>query len=242
MIARMLLVLLLVLNLGVAAWWALHRPAPAAPAAAPDAPVPTLELVRAGDAGMPRDATADTGVAIPAEAASANTASVSMAPAAAPATNATAEAPPVCASFGPFADDAAAEAARGQLAVNGVEASLRRTGSTNARGYNVQMRPLGNRDAALAMAGRLGAAGFNDLMVIANGEAANGIALGRFGSEANARRHQAALQAKGFATQVLPIGGAGAFWLDVRAPAGFDADTQRTRIGAAQAQPRACPA
>ena len=93
------------------------------------------------------------------------------------------------------------------------------------------------------MAERLRAAGFNDLVVRNEGEAANGIALGRFGSEENARRHQAALQAKGFAAQVEPVGGAGAsYWLDVRAPAGFDANTQRTRLGAAQAQALACSA
>lgn len=232
MIARMLLVLLLVLNLGVAAWWALHRPAPAPAAAALDASVPTLALVRAGDAAS----TPATAAAAQTDAASAITSSSEGMAASAIQT------PGVCASFGPFADEAAAQAARRQLAVSGVEASLRGTGSANARGYNVQMRPLGNRDAAVAMTARLRAAGFNDLMVVADGEAANGIALGRFGSQENARRHQAALQAKGFATEVLPIGGAGAFWLDVRAPAGFDANAQRARIGAAQAQARACPA
>lgn len=234
MITRMLFVLLLMLNLGVAAWWAFHRPAPP-PAAAPlDAAVPTLELVRAADAtSTTPPATAPVEPVPAAEATSTS----------APAATVAAPAGMVCASFGPYGDEAAVQVARGRLAQPGVQASVRSVGGANARGYNVVMPPLANRDAAVAMAERLRAAGFNDLVVRNEGEAANGIALGRFGSEENARRHQAALQAKGFAAQVEPVGGAGAsYWLDVRAPAGFDANTQRTRLGAAQAQALACSA
>lgn len=45
MLTRALLVLLLVLNAGVAAWWVLHAPAPASGAAALPADVPMLQLV-----------------------------------------------------------------------------------------------------------------------------------------------------------------------------------------------------
>ena len=233
MIARMLLVLLLVLNLGAAAWWALHRPAPA-PAAAPlDASVPTLELMRTQDitpiantaASISEPATPDIAPAI----------SEPVAPVAAPLAT-------VCASFGPFADEAAVQTARGRLAGPGVQANVRSIGNANARGYNVYLPPLANRDAAVAMVERLRAAGFNDLLLRNDGEAANSIALGRFGAEANARSHQAALQAKGFAAQVAPIGGGVAsYWLDVSAPTGFDPNAQRTRLGANQVQLRDCP-
>ncbi len=227
MIARMLFVLLLVMNLGVAAWWLLHRPAPSRAPAPLDASVPTLELMRASNASPA------TNAASPAEAASTPDITTVAAPLAAM----------VCASFGPFADEAAAQAARGRLAMPGVQASLRSAGAANARGYNVIMPPLANRETAVAMSERLRAAGFNDLVLRNDGAAANSIALGRFGAEENARRHQAALQAKGFAVQVEPIGNAAAtYWLDVRAPAGFDANVQRARLGAAQVQSRACPA
>lgn len=227
MIARMLFVLLLVMNLGVAAWWLLHRPAlPAAPTPL-DASVPTLELMRASGASPA------TNAAPPAQATSIPDIPTPAAP------------PPVmvCASFGPFADEAAVQAARGRLDMPGVQASLRSVGAANARGYNVLMPPLANRDAAVAMVERLRAAGFNDLVVRNEGEAANSIALGRFGAEENARRHQAALQAKGFTVQVEPVGNAAAvYWLDVRAPAGFNANAQRARLGATQVQSRACQA
>ncbi|MBE2210045.1 MAG: hypothetical protein IAE66_00460 [Xanthomonadaceae bacterium] len=234
MIARMLLVLLLVMNLGVAAWWALHRPAPPPAAAPPDTAVPTLELMRASDAASTANVAAvAAGPASPVEATSTPN----------PATTIATPAAMVCARFGPYPDEASVQAARGQLAMPGVQASVRSAGGANVRGYNVVMPPLPDREAALAMAGRLRAAGFNDLIVLGDGASTNGIALGRFGAEENARRHQTELQAKGFATQVQPIGDAAvSYWLDVRAPAGFDANAQRARVGATRVQARDCPA
>lgn len=225
MVARMLLVWLLVLNLGVAAWWTLHRaPAPSA-AADLDPSVPTLQLVGSPDARVAATTT-PLNEASPAAVAPAET--VPTSPSAAP----------VCASFGPYADAAAAEQARGLLQASGASVSVRRAGAVrNARGYNVILPPFATRDAAMAMAERLRAAGFSDLIVMNQGEGANGIALGRFGSEENARRHQADLQAKGFGAQVVPVGGeaannAASFWLDARAAAPFDADAERLRIRA----------
>ena len=46
------------------------------------------------------------------------------------------------------------------------------------------------------MAARLRAAGFNDLIVLGEGANANGIALGRYGSEESARRRETELKAK----------------------------------------------
>lgn len=230
MIARMLLVLLLVMNLGVGAWWVWHRPAPP-PAPPPlDASLPVLELMRGPDVAAAAVVPTATNVPEPTAIAAPESAK--------PETAAM-----VCASFGPYTDEASAQAARGRIAMPGAQASVRATSGTGARGYNVVMPPLANREAALAMAERLRAAGFNNLIVLGEGEGANGIALGRFGAEENARRHQAALQAKGFSVQVAPVGdGAARYWLDVRAPAGLDANALRARLGATQVQARGCPA
>lgn len=238
MIARMLLVFLLVLNLGVAAWWALHRPAQPTRPVPLDPAVPTLELVDTPSNRPPTPTTTITPV--PAEA-------VQPTPAE-EANPSTPEPTPIamaCASFGPYADAAAAQAARGRLGITGAQSSVRSIAGASARGYNVYMPPLPSRDEAVAMTVRLRAAGFNDLMLMSDGDTANGIALGRFGAEDNARRHQAALQAKGFAAQIAPIGGASdgsTHWVDVRAPAGFDQAAARSRLGAAQVQSRDCPA
>lgn len=56
MLTRALLVLLLVLNAGVAAWWALHAPTPAPTPPALPADVPTLELVGTASSAAPRAA------------------------------------------------------------------------------------------------------------------------------------------------------------------------------------------
>ena len=170
MIARMLLVLLLVMNLGVGAWWVWHRPAPP-PAPPPlDASLPVLELMRGPDVAAAAVVPTATNVPEPTAIAAPESAK--------PETAAI-----VCASFGPYTDEASAQAARGRIAMPGAQASVRATSGTGARGYNVVMPPLANREAALAMAERLRAAGFNDLIVLGEGEGANGIALGRFGAE-----------------------------------------------------------
>src|SRR3546814_5257981 len=52
--------------------------------------------------------------------------------------------------------------------------------------------------AAQAVVDRITAAGFSDYYIVAAGEEANSVALGLYGSEEPARRHQAALHAAGF--------------------------------------------
>ncbi len=74
------------------------------------------------------------------------------------------------------------------------------------------------------MAKRIADAGFSDYLVMHDGADANAIALGRYGSEATARRRVQALAAAGFTTHAEPIGGGPTtVWLDVAAASGFDA-------------------
>ena len=228
MVARMLLVWLLVLNLGVAAWWTLHRaPAPSA-AAALDPSVPTLELVTRSDTRVAATTTPLTDM----PAAPVGTPAVAAPEPAAPAQ------PPVqvCASFGPYADAAAAAQARGLLQAAGAQVGLRQVGAVRAgRGYNVFLPPLASREAALAMAERLRAAGVADLYVMGAGPDANRIALGRYGSEEAARRRQADLRGKGFEASAEPVGGEPAqAWLDARLPDGI-APASLQRIAATRA-------
>jgi len=231
MLARMALVWLLLMNLAVIAWWAMpQRAAPARTGIATAPPgVAVLERVE------------PAAVAAPQAVSPVADGPVSGAPAVGPERKAIAE--PVCVAYGPYTDEAEAYAARGRLSAWGATGTLRRVATSRAGGYTVSMPPLGSREAALATAERLRAAGFQDLMVIGSGEQANGIALGRFGSEDNARRHQAALQEKGFAARIAPVGDDGSatqYWLDVRAPAGFDADGRRPALAATQARTLRC--
>ena len=145
--------------------------------------------------------------------------------------------PPQCFSVGPFADAAAADAARAKLLPLAQKVSSRSlSGGTNARGWRVYL-PTANADAAQAMAQRIRTAGFSDLFVM-SGADANAIALGRFRSEESARRRGNELAAAGFAVKVEALGeSSGQVWLDAAT-----ATSNFLRQGALKARAgRACP-
>lgn len=210
MILRAAIVFLLVLNIGVGAWWISGgQDAPASAAALVPAGVPGLRLV--GETAPPA-------------------ATIAPAPAAAPAaTPAAVEKPAVpaaieqCLRFGPFADDAAREAARTALAAAGIAALARETPARPSRGWMVHVPALASREEANAMGEKIKAAGISDWYVMNEGGDANSIALGRYAGEDSARRREAELKAKGIPAQAQPLGdGAAQAWLDARLPAGAD--------------------
>src|SRR5690349_7102447 len=141
MLARALVVLLLVLNLGVAAWWTLRAPPAPAPAFVQPAGVARLQLVsepRLAPSTAPAPATTTppapkAPVATP-PAAPAIAATTSPVPAV-PANGAT---PARCYSVGPFADSGAASNAREVLlaVATRVVSREQRTGG-NVRGWRV---------------------------------------------------------------------------------------------------------
>lgn len=232
MLIRALIVLLAVLNLGVAAWW-LTRPEPAA-SPLPEVPagVTRLELVESAAAASTAPKVAITATAPP---------SSPAAPASVPA------APPsaarACFRAGPFAERAAADLARGRIDPTVGRAIPREMPGKGASGYRVSLPPMGSREEAVAMAQRIGAAGFDDFLVINQGEETNGIALGRYRNREGAERRQAQLAAAGFPARVQPIGeeGPSRWWLDVAAPAGTTALALRPLAGV-PVQPQDCPA
>jgi hypothetical protein len=111
-----------------------------------------------------------------------------------------------------------------------------------AQGYNVVLPPQADREAAQALAQRIGAAGFDDYLVVNSGAQANGIALGRYRSREGAERRQSALRAAGFDAQLQPIGNEGAaqWWLDVAAAAGVTASGLQSGAGASQSRSLDC--
>lgn len=237
MLVRALIVLLSVLNLGVAAWWVAREPAaPATPVQVP-AGVARLQLVNEGGGKAtptptPRPAAAETATA---------TAQQSTPP----ANDITAPPPQKCFSFGPFAG-AAATAAAARLKPLVQKLSTReQTVAGPAKGWRVYLAPLPTLEQALAVAQRIGAAGFSDFLVVREGDEANSIALGRYRSEGAAKKHAAALNAAGFAAQAVPLGdstGRTETWLDVVADEAFDARRTQTAIAAAQYRRVDCPA
>jgi SPOR domain len=252
MLTRALIVMLVVLNVGVAAWW-MWRPAPQPSADDTAAPsgVARLQLLqeRTGAASArPRSAAAAaTPLAIATPAAS---------PAAAPSTpskQAASELTSVeptaserCYRFGPFADAAALAAARSALQPRVVRLHEQTIAppKDRGRGWRVIVPPSADRAAANALAERIKQAGFQDFFVIGEGADANAIALGRFSGEDRAQQHAAGLRTAGFAAQAEPIGGATSpqRWLLAAAAKGFDSAAARRASGAAQAVSTDCAA
>ena len=240
MLIRALIVLLVALNLGTAAWW-LSRPAavaaPASPVSEAEPGVPQLalwqETVPAAAAALtPAAAT----VPPPAPAAPA------QAPAVEPAAAATAPALQ-CLALGPFADEAAARAAQARVSARLRRTALRSQPGRSASGYSVSLPPAASREQAQATVQKIAAAGFDDYLIVNSGEQANAIALGRYRSREGAQRRQAALQAAGFSAQLTALGEEAApqWWLDVAADANAIADARR-RSGAPGQRPLDCAA
>jgi hypothetical protein len=225
---RALIVLLIVLNLGVAAWWAL-RPAPHIDADTPLSGVPKLQLAGERKSSLPAAAP----VATPAPAATT---------AIPPVETAKQDDAPQCFRFGPFADPATAIAAAAKL-----RASVRkaRTAATTDgdKGWTVWLPPFADMTTAQARALEIARAGIKDYYVVAQGPEANAIMLGLYGSEENARRRVAELHGKGIEAQVQPPQDAKPqSWVDVEAVAGFGFAAAQARIGATGAKPLDCAA
>lgn len=242
MFIRALIVLLLVLNLGVAAWWQWSTPAPTAPVVDMPSNVARLQLVREREAG--------TGAPVSARPAAARDGGATMAPSTADAVASTAPAsgPPDegvsrCYSLGPFTGEEALVAAQATLKPLAEAVAVRRLPPRGGRGWRVHLPALPNAEEAEAVAGRIASAGFRDYFIVRDGPEANSVALGRFASESAARRHADALNAAGFAARAEPMGGAtGTAWLDVRVAAGFDVAAARVQAGAAEQRPLDCAA
>jgi len=243
MLARALIVLLLILNLGVALWWTTRGDDAAA---TPEVALPQgserlrllEETAQAAAPVAPAPVAAPAADAAPAEVAGTDAAEATTTPPPTP------PAPAACFAFGPFADAAARDRARALLQPAATRLAARESRAA-PRGWRVFLPELADREAASAMAARLTAAGFSDHYVMPAAAAGTmDIALGRFGSEAAAQRHQAALRGAGFEVRAEPIGEAGdvRHWIDVEAGEGFDAVALRRATGAAQAESIACAA
>ena len=238
MILRAAIVFLIVLNLGVAAWWlGGDRLRPAAPATAVDAAQPGLRLVnepKVAERSPALQSSASTPVAATVEPVVTNPiASERPAEALVPAVDA-----PVCLSFGPFADAVARDAVRATLQPLAQALRERESQAKSARGWRVYLPSMASREAAQDVVDTIKAAGISDLYIIATGEEANSIALGRYGSEESARRRQAQLNAKGFEARAESLSDTPPqWWLDARFPA---TASRSTLVAMAPSRPLDC--
>jgi len=222
MLIRALVVLLIVLNLGVAAWWTLRAPPPAP--AAIEQPLGVARLQLASEARSPAKpaplpaSTAPAPAAVPA----------APTPAAVPPKEVAAEKvavamPAQCYSFGPFTDAAAAKNAHEVLMAVATRVVPRETRSGTTRGWRVVLPAAASLADAQATTQRISAAGFGDYFIVREGSEANSIALGRYRSEESATRRAQSLVAAGFPARAEPLGeGRASYWLDLVPGPSFD--------------------
>lgn len=239
MLVRALLVVLTILNLGVAVWWAMQPPtSPSVPMPAVPAGVATLQLVNEAPAAAaaptppPAAPVAAQDSAVAADAAGSAPASAS-APAttttAAPATEPALPAAPapapteaqaepaakpaadtaVCLSLGPYADRDAAQAAVAALAPGTPRPRLREAADSNAASFRVILPTIGGEDGLKQATERIVAAGIHDYYPLRQGETGNAIALGQYRSREGAERRRAELARVGFNADLIPNGGSG---------------------------------
>jgi len=212
MYVRALIVVLAILNAGVALWWATR------PDASPPAPPPA---VTGGVASLqqidpPRVQAAATPVPAAPPVAQ---------PQAAPAKPVTASTAERCLRLGPYPDQAAAEAAR--TAAGEALRAPRVREVADASSFKVMLNDVGDRQAAQATVAKIKAAGLSDYYIVGNGTHSD-IALGQYRSREGAERRQSELAAAGFQAEVVPgSGGTGSRWW-IEARAGADEAKLRT--------------
>jgi hypothetical protein len=254
MLLRLMFVLLIALNIAVAAWLLLGEsgthavdpadkgvptlkllaelPAPASTVIAVSGPVATSALAAAAATPPARTATTTATVATPAP---------STAPAAAAATSA--KRSYRCLAIGPFTNQVDLRSTRTAIAPRTVRSRQRQEQASESRGWRVFLPAQATRDLALAQARRLEAKGIKDYFVVtAAGELQNSVALGLFHDPANAKKRRDDVIAAGFParmserTEVTPV-----WWLDVVVPDDANADIRRgIRSPGATAKPTGC--
>ncbi len=266
MLTRALIVVLAILNVGVALWWMLRGepvPAPveapagvarlqfldtphdaaAAPVAAATDPASTAPLTDATAAApAAAGASGTTPVAPPAATQAAPVAAAPAPAAPAPAPAAPTPAPAQCLSLGPFTSRDTAIAAQGKAGDLLQRSRLREVPNAGASTYRVMMPPSASREEAQALVKQIAAAGISDYYILGQGEDANAIALGQYRNREGAERRMAALSAAGFNARLVASGGDGSaqWWVDATLADAASPNAARQRSGAAQQRSLEC--
>lgn len=222
MLTRALIVLLLVLNLGVALWWLLQ---PAAATVEHEPRVGGAALLELVEQPRPT-ATAGAGQR--------PLRGVALGPMAANSM------PESCHRFGPFRDADAAASAMARLESRVMLARLRREWPGAGDSWRVYHQAA-SVEAAAGAAQRIADAGFDDYYVVREGVDAGSVALGLYRARARADVRADALRQAGFVVQVEPVGGGDPdYWIEVAAAPGFDASRAAADAGAGSVEDRGC--
>jgi len=194
MFARIVFLLLLALNIGVACWLYFAPQSSASQLPATDRGVPKLVLLSEQEE----------------HAGEANAAELATAP----------ESPAdlrndTCTSIGPFGTQADMRGALNALTPLVSRIQYREAHATETRGYWVYLPAMSSREQALAIARQLSAKGVRDYYVVTAGDQQNTISLGLFRDHGNAEKRRNEVATLGFTpelitrTEELPV-----YWVD----------------------------
>lgn len=207
MLSRALIAVLLVMNLGVAAWWCLH--APASSQVRPPAPgqTPVLRLLSESEAQMPPDDESPPAEAEPSDLPQPTPGPERL----------------VCLEIGPFLTQSDLRRAMGAFTPSAERIQFRETRALANRGYWVFLPAQGSRDKALSIARELSAKGLRDYYVVTAGERENTISLGLFRDRSNAEQRHAQVRDAGFEPQLQPRQDEiPTWWIQLAIDAGFE--------------------
>jgi len=231
MLIRALILVLAVLNVGVAMWWMTRGDAPVEVAEpAVRAGVATLELLPSAPAGEPAGqppVTDNAGTEEPAVQARAE----------APAS---ADASERCVSLGPYTDRDTAQAALQRIGGVSARGRLREQPTAASGSYRVMLPASPSRAQAQAVVERIVAAGISDYYVIGQGEEANAIALGQYRHREGAERRRAELVAAGFPAEISGGEAGSRWWIDAATTAGTTPAALQSRARASGHQSLDC--
>lgn len=219
MLSRILFLLLLAANIGMAAWLWLAPPV-ATPLPAVDPGVAPLVLLSEKEPVAPEALAAE----------------MAAAPEAADGADQR------CVSLGPFPTQSDLRRAMAALTPAVERIQFRETLLSQSRGYNVFLPAPATREESLAVARQLSARGVRDYYVVTAGQQQNTISLGLFRERANAERRRAEIGALGFAPAIaerseqLPV-----YWLDYAIGASIEFDWRRYAGDLPEIEERAVP-
>ena len=199
MLLRALIVLLLCMNVGVAAWWASHRESEPAAVPTTDKDVPSLVLLSETERKPVADAAELAEAPMP------------LSPDA------------VCLSIGPFATPAQLRLAMDLMLPRVERIQFREVPAVALRGYRVYLPPAASRAEALQTARALSAKGISDYYVVTAGDDENTVSLGSFRELDNATQRREAVAALGYTPVIEPrTEQVPQWWIDVAALPGLD--------------------
>ena len=147
-----------------------------------------------------------------------------------------------CVALGPFASDVDSRAARSALGTLVIRSRTRQETASVSHGWRVFLPPMDSREKANEMARRLQARNVKDYFVVPAGPEPNSIALGVFNAQENARKRRDEVVALGFPARMAErVETTPSYWLDV--VVGDDAKVNwqaRARAPKIQARPTGC--